>query len=73
MGMEFPGEGSVYVKQISEFKRPLFVGQTYRAAFEVIQINRDKHIAEVSTQVFELERGKLMVDGVATALHLEKF
>lgn len=73
MGMEFPGEGSVYVKQVSEFKRPLFVGLTYRAVFEVVSINREKHIAEVSTQVFEMERGKLMVDGIATALHLEKF
>jgi acyl dehydratase len=73
MGMEFPGEGSVYVKQITEFKRPLYVGQNYRAAFEVLSINREKHIAEVSTQVFELERGKLMVDGLATAMHVNKF
>jgi hypothetical protein len=51
----------------------LFVGLTYRAVFEVLSINREKHIAEVSTQVFEMERGKLMVDGIATALHLEKF
>jgi acyl dehydratase len=73
MGMEFPGEGSVYLKQITEFKRPLFVGITYTAKFLIESINKEKHIAEVKTQVYERERGKLMVDGLATALHLEKF
>ncbi len=73
MGMEFPGEGSVYLKQITEFKRPLFVGVTYAAKFQIESINKEKHIAEVKTQVYDRERGKLMVDGMATALHLEKF
>lgn len=73
MGMEFPGEGSVYLKQLSEFKRPLFVGNTYKARFEILNTNPLKHTAEISTQVFELERGKLMVDGVASAMHLELF
>jgi len=73
MGMEFPGEGSVYLKQITEFKRPLFVVVTYIAKFQIESINKEKHIAEVKTQVYDRERGKLMVDGMATALHLEKF
>ena len=73
MGMEFPGEGSIYLKQLSEFKRPLYVDQVYRAKFEIISINSEKHMAEIKTQVFEMERGKLMVDGMASALHLEKF
>ena len=73
MGMEFPGQGSVYLKQITEFKRPLFVGVTYTAKFQIDSINLEKHIAEIKTQVFENERGKLMVDGMATALHLDKF
>jgi acyl dehydratase len=68
MGMDFPGSGSVYLKQVSEFKRPLFVNQTYRAYFEVISLNEPKHTAEISTQVFELARGKLMVDGIATIM-----
>ena len=39
MGMEFPGSGSVYLKQVSEFKRPLFVGQTLNlsSGFESFQ------------------------------------
>lgn len=73
MGMEFPGQGSVYLKQITEFKRPLYVGVTYTAKFHIVSINVEKHIAEIKTQVIEPERGKLMVDGMATAMHLEKF
>lgn len=73
MGMEFPGSGSVYLKQVSEFKRPLYVDQTYHAKFEVATVNDMKHTAEIKTQVFELERGKLMVDGVASVMHSELF
>jgi acyl dehydratase len=73
MGMEFPGSGSVYLKQVSEFKRPLYVGHTYQAKFEVESINEIKHTAEIKTQVFEMERGKLMVDGIASVMHAELF
>jgi len=73
MGMEFPGSGSVYLKQVSEFKRPLYVGQTYQAKFEVESVNESKHTVEIKTQVFEMERGKLMVDGMATVMHSELF
>ena len=73
MGMDFPGKGSVYLKQISEFKRPLFVGIIYKAVFEIDAINEGKHTAEIKTQVFELERGKLMVDGMASVMNSELF
>lgn len=73
MGMDFPGKGSVYLKQISEFKRPLYVGLNYKAVFEIDSINETKHTAEIKTQVFELERGKLMVDGFASVMNGELF
>jgi acyl dehydratase len=73
MGMDFPGSGSVYLKQVSAFKRPLYVGQLYRAFFQVVSINDQKHTAEISTQVFELERGKIMVDGIASVMHATLF
>ena len=73
MGMDFPGKGSIYLKQISEFKRPLYVGQNYNAVFEIESINEGKHTAEIKTQVFELERGKLMVDGLASVMNTELF
>lgn len=73
MGMDFPGKGSVYLKQVSEFKRPIYVGLNYRAYFEVVSIDPQKHTAEIKTQVFEMERGKLMVDGLATVMNQELF
>ena len=73
MGMDFPGNGSVYLKQMTEFKRPIYVGQEYRAYFEILSIDEKKHSAEISTQVFELERGKIMVDGIATVSNQELF
>jgi acyl dehydratase len=73
MGMEFPGQGSVYLKQTSEFKRPLYIGIIYTARFKIENINTEKHTAEIKTQVFDREKGKLMVDGMATAMHLENF
>lgn len=69
MGMEFPGKGSIYLKQVSEFKRPLYVDLNYRAYFEIVAIDPNKHTAEIKTQVFELERGKIMVDGVASVMN----
>ncbi|MFL0163108.1 MaoC family dehydratase [Aquirufa salirivi] len=73
MGMEFPGQGSVYLSQLSEFKRPLFVDLVYQAKFTVSSIDPVKHTAEIQTQVFDKERGKLMVDGIAKAMNIEKF
>jgi hypothetical protein len=73
MGMEFPGQGSVYLSQLSEFKRPLYVDLVYQAKFTVISIDPIKHTAEIQTQVFDKERGKLMVDGVAKAMNADKF
>ncbi|RXK52104.1 MaoC family dehydratase [Aquirufa rosea] len=73
MGMEFPGQGSVYISQLSEFKRPLYVDVVYQAKFKVISIDTLKHTAEIQTQVFDKERGKLMVDGVGKAMNAEKF
>lgn len=73
MGMEFPGNGSIYLKQVSEFKRPLYVGLSYKAYFEISSIDANKHTAEIITQVFEMERGKIMVDGLATVRNEELF
>ena len=73
MGMDFPGEGSIYLKQVSEFKRPLYVNASYRAYFEIVSIDSQKHTAEIKTQVFELERGKIMVDGLATVMNAKLF
>jgi acyl dehydratase len=71
-GTEFPGEGSVYLKQSMEFVRPMLVETEYEAVFTVKEVNRDQHQAVVATEIFEKSRNKLVLRGEATVMHPEK-
>ncbi|WP_247233581.1 MaoC family dehydratase [Telluribacter sp. SYSU D00476] len=73
LGTQFPGYGSVYLKQTLEFMRPMFVETDYEAVFTIIGINPDKHTAEISTEIFDAVTRKLTTKGVATLMHREKF
>lgn len=73
LGTQFPGFGSVYLKQTLEFMRPMFVETDYEAVFTIIGINPDKHTAEISTEIFDTATRKLTTRGVATLMHREKF
>ncbi|WP_109833021.1 MaoC family dehydratase [Reichenbachiella versicolor] len=72
MGMEFPGEGTIYLGQSLDFKRPVYVDKTYEVKCEIIEITEGKSIAKISTKIHETERGKIVVDGVATVKNVEK-
>lgn len=72
LGMYFPGEGSIYLKQDIDFKRPMYVDATYQALLKVIDINREKHIAIIETKIIEKESGKVNVLGNAHIMHKEK-
>lgn len=73
MGTEFPGFGSVYMKQVSEYKRPMFVDTEYEAVFTVMSINIDKHTAEISTEIFDVATGKKTTEGMAVIMNNEEF
>jgi acyl dehydratase len=73
MGTEFPGFGSVYLKQVSEFKRPMFVDTDYEAVFTVVSIDEKKHIAEVKCEIFDVATNKKTTDGMATIMNAEQF
>lgn len=73
LGTQFPGFGSIYLKQTVEFLRPMFVDTEYRAVFRIVSINPDKHIAEISTEIFDAATKKITVRGVATMINQEKF
>jgi acyl dehydratase len=73
MGTEFPGFGSVYLKQTSEYKRPMFVNQEYEAVFTVTSINADKHTAEISTEIFDVQTGKKTTEGSGSIMNKEQF
>jgi len=71
LGMEFPGEGTLYLSQNLDFKRPVYPEKEHEVRCEIIEIEEGKHIAKISTKIFELERGKVVLEGVATVRHLE--
>ncbi|NBA77558.1 dehydrogenase [Emticicia sp. ODNR4P] len=73
MGTEFPGFGSVYLKQVSEFKRPMFVDTDYEAVFTVVSIDEKKHVAEVKCEIFDVATNKKTTDGMATIMNAEQF
>jgi acyl dehydratase len=73
LGTEFPGYGSVYVKQTLEFMRPMFVDTAYKAVFTILNINKDKHIADISSEIFDSTTNKITTKGVATMINTVKF
>ncbi|MCE7066193.1 MaoC family dehydratase [Dyadobacter sp. CY326] len=73
LGTQFPGFGSIYLKQTLEFLRPMFVETDYKAVFTIKTINADKHIAEISTEIVDANTKKVVTRGVATMINTEKF
>lgn len=71
-GTMFPGEGTIYLNQNLQFLRPMLVNVEYVAQFEVIEIDREKHRATITTIVIN-DEGKKVVDGSAILMHSEKF
>ena len=71
IGMEFPGAGTIYLGQELEFKRPIYVGQEYRAELEVIETIDGKYTAVIKTQIFD-SREKIALDGIARVKNREK-
>jgi acyl dehydratase len=71
-GTMFPGEGTIYLNQSLQFLRPMLVDIQYVAQFEVVEIDREKHRATITTIVVN-DEGKKVVDGSAILMHSEKF
>ncbi len=71
IGMEFPGAGTIYLGQELQFKRPVFVGEKYRAELEVIETIEGKHIAAIKTRIFD-PNNKIALEGIAKVKNREK-
>ena len=63
-GTKFPGEGTIYLYQDMKFLAPVFVDQPYKAKFEVLEVNIEKHIGIVKC-ILEDETGKVVIEGTA--------
>ena len=65
LGMDFPGEGTVYISQNSVFKRPVYVDTSVTVTVKVTQVIPDKRRLVLDTTVLNAE-GKVCLAGSAT-------
>ena len=65
LGMDFPGQGTVYISQSSVFKRPVYVDTTVSVEIKVTQVIEEKRRLILDTNVLN-SAGKVCVAGSAT-------
>ena len=64
LGVDFPGQGTVYISQNTVFKRPVYVDSTVRVEVKVTQVNAEKRRLVLATGVMNSE-GKVCLTGSA--------
>jgi len=55
LGMDFPGQGTVYISQNSTFKRPVYVGTTVLVQVRVTQVLMDERRLVLDTNIYNQE------------------
>ncbi len=65
LGVEFPGEGTIYLKQTLNFLKPMFVDTNYEAILTVSEIDSKKHRALIKTNITNQRNGKKVLAGEA--------
>ena len=65
LGIHFPGEGTIYLKQNMKFILPMFVNKQYEAILEVINIDKEKHRSLIKTTIIDKKSGKTTITGEA--------
>jgi acyl dehydratase len=74
LGMEKPGgPGSIYMKQETEYLRPMHVGTPYQVVFEVVSVDLNRNIAQIATQVINKETKKMTIRGIGTLMNEEHY
>jgi len=65
LGMDFPGQGTVYISQNSVFKRPVYVDTTVMVAVKVTQVLAEKRRLVLDTNILNSD-GEVCLAGSAT-------
>ncbi|HSG45434.1 MAG TPA: MaoC family dehydratase [Anaerolineales bacterium] len=65
LGMDFPGQGTVYISQNSVFKRPVYVDTTVKVEVKVTEVITAKRRLILETNVLN-ESNQVCVTGSAT-------
>ena len=67
LGMDFPGQGTVYISQNSVFKRPVYVDTRVSVEVKVTQVITEKRRLVLDTNILNSD-GKICVTGLAIVL-----
>ncbi len=67
IGMELPGEGSIYLNQSLSFRAPVFIGDRITATVTVVKLREDKPIITLET-VCKNQDEKVVIEGEAVLL-----
>lgn len=62
--MEFPGEGTIYLKQDLKFMKPMYTNKKYTAVFNVLDHIKERHRALVQTEILNINN-EIVVTGEA--------
>lgn len=65
LGMDFPGQGTIYISQDSVFKKPVYVDTAVRVEVKVTQVIPEKRRLVLDTTVLNSE-GEVCMSGSAT-------
>lgn len=65
LGMDFPGEGTIYISQNSVFKKPVYVDGSVTVEVKVTQVILEKHRLVLDTTVLNSD-GEVCLSGSAT-------
>lgn len=66
LGTILPGEGTIYLSQDLDFRRPVYPGVAVSAAVEVTSVREDKPILELRTWVES--GGEVVIEGRAVVM-----
>jgi 3-hydroxybutyryl-CoA dehydratase len=64
LGVDFPGEGTIYISQNTSFKRPVYVDSIVKVEVKVTQVLAEKRRLILDTNVLN-EEGKACLTGIA--------
>lgn len=64
VGTVLPGEGTIYLNQTMNFRKPVRIGEKIIATVEIVGIREDKNILTLNTYC-ENEKGEMVIEGSA--------
>jgi len=68
LGTVFPGEGSIYLGQTLQFKRPVYPGEAYTARVEITSLD-GRNSATFSTVLTHTSTAKVVIEGEAKVMN----